>query len=427
MKHDRTEQGHSPSVLWENATVVVHPLTAPIRDGAVLVQGTRITAVGTRGALASRARGADRIDLGGAFLSPGLVDSHQHIATPPDVPYATAQLERELHGGVTAIRVMADDLRLVAELARATAAGEVPGPDIVFAAFFAGPSFFEDERVRVASVGYEPGTAPWMQAITADTDLVEAVAVARGTGAHGIKVYADLDPTLVLRLTREAHRQGMQVWAHGVVFPAGPGDVVRAGVDSVSHAVLLAYEGGAIPARYALPRAGVDIGRFDGPLPESIEVLLQDMLRRGCVLDATLFVDAYNGEPTARLPVAARITARAAEIGVPVSAGSDFPTTAEDPFPAVHRELDLLVRYAGFTPAMALAAATTGSAAALGRSFDLGRIAPGAQADMIATTEDPTIDLAALGSITTTIARGRRHDRTDFDPQAHEPERTPAL
>lgn len=412
-------------VLWEHATVLTGTGSDHVLDGAVLVRGERILAVGPRRELAAaEPTGTVHADLDGAFVLPGLIDSHQHIATPPDVPYATAQLEREVHGGVTTIRVMADDLRVVAELARASAAGDLTAPDIVFAAFFAGPSFFDDERMRVASAGHEPGTAPWMQAVDASTDLPQAVAVARGTGARAIKVYADLEPGLVRRITDEAHRQGLLVWAHGTVFPSSPADVVRAGVDSVSHACLLGYEGGTIPASYAQPRADIDLERFRDGLPAPVEALLQEMRRRDCVLDATLFVDAYTGTLTARLTAAASITARAAEIGVAVAAGTDFPTTPDDPFPALLRELDLLVEHAGFTPARALTAATTGGAAALGRSADLGRIAPGARADMIATAEDPTLDLSALRTITTTITRGRRLDRRGFDPATRARART---
>lgn len=423
--HDHPDLDGDRPVLWEHATVLAGAGAAPVPDGAVLVRGERILAVGTRRALASAAPGSTvRVDLDGAFLLPGLVDSHQHVATPPCVPYATAQLEREVYGGVTTIRVMADDLRVVAELARASAAGELPAPDIAFAAFFAGPSFFDDERVRVASAGYEPGTAPWMQAVDTHTDLAQAVAVARGTGARAIKVYADLAPETVGRITDEAHRQGLLVWAHGTVFPSGPSEVVAAGVDSVSHACLLGHEGRPVPAAYAPPRQDIDLDRFRDRVPESVDTLLREMRRRDCVLDATLFVDAHTGTPTPRLSAAARITARAAELGVVVSAGTDFPTTPDDPFPAIHRELALLVEQAGFTPARALAAATVGGAAALGRSADLGRIAPGTRADMIATAEDPTSDLSALRSITTTITRGRRLDRRGFDPRARARERT---
>ena len=55
-------------------------------------------------------------------------------------------MRRDLYSGITAVRIMADDLRAIAELARAARAGEIAGPDLYYAAIVAGPSFFEDPR-----------------------------------------------------------------------------------------------------------------------------------------------------------------------------------------------------------------------------------------------------------------------------------------
>ena len=68
------------------------------------------------------------MDLSGKFLAPGLIDSHEHLATPPNRRQALANMRRDLYGGVTAVRDMADDLRSVAELARESLVrGIVPG------------------------------------------------------------------------------------------------------------------------------------------------------------------------------------------------------------------------------------------------------------------------------------------------------------
>src|SRR3546814_13607272 len=79
---------------------------------------------------------------------------------------------------------MADDLRAVGDLARASLVGEIPAPDIYYAALMAGPPFFADPRVLSVSRGFAPGTAPWMPAIDAETDLRTAVTLARGTSAR---------------------------------------------------------------------------------------------------------------------------------------------------------------------------------------------------------------------------------------------------
>ncbi len=83
---------------------------------------------------------------------------------------------------------MADDLRQIADLTRAARVGEIPGPDIYYAALMAGPSFFTDPRTHETTRGGAvAGSTPWMRAITPETDLKIAVAEAHGTGATAIK------------------------------------------------------------------------------------------------------------------------------------------------------------------------------------------------------------------------------------------------
>ena len=229
------------TVVYRDATIFDGTGAAPTPGRSVVVDGDRIVEVVATEALVVP-DGAEVVELGGRFVIPGLVDSHQHLATPPDRVQAEAWLRRMVYGGVTSIRDMADDLRQVADLARACLVGEIPGPDIHYAALVAGPSFFDDPRTWQVSQGETPGTVPWMQAITDQTDLVVATALGRGTHASALKIYADLSPELVGAITAEAHRQGVPAWAHLSVFPALPMDVVRAGVDVVSHVTMLAWQ-----------------------------------------------------------------------------------------------------------------------------------------------------------------------------------------
>ena len=201
---------------------------SPKSEISILTRGERIERI-DRVAAVAPPPGAKIVQVAGLFVSPGLINSHEHLATPPDRPFAAKMMRKDLYGGITAVRDMADDLRSVADLARAARIGEIPGPDIYFAALMAGPEFFKDPRVQVASRGAVAGSVPWMQMITPQTDLEIAVAEARGTGATAIKIYADLPGDLVLAITTEAHRQGALVWAHAAVFPASPAEVIQAG------------------------------------------------------------------------------------------------------------------------------------------------------------------------------------------------------
>lgn len=370
---------------------------------------------------------AEVVELGGRHVIPGLVDAHQHIATPPDRPLAEATLRRDFFGGVTATRDMADDLRQVADIARAALVGELAAPDIHYAALMAGPTFFDDPRTWQVSQGATPGEVPWMQAITAETDLPLAVAMARGTYATAVKIYADLPGELVAAITAEAHRQGLAVWAHAAVFPATPGQVVAAGVDSVSHAHLLVHEAADRPLTTYQEKPPVDHARFAAGDDAQLGALFAEMRRRGTVLDATASLWATIGraaeDPETRTRalandgLSAALTGQALRAGVTVCAGTDRDPDPADPWPPLFDELDYLVERCGLTPAEALRCASHGGALSLGAADRLGTVEPGKQADFVVLDEDPAASLAALRSVVHVVKRGRRHDRAEFDAE----------
>jgi imidazolonepropionase-like amidohydrolase len=74
------------------------------------------------------------VNVRGKFVIPGLVNSHVHLATSANLSAAKAYLVRELYSGVTAVRDMAGDARLLGELKREAEFDEIPSPDIYYAA-----------------------------------------------------------------------------------------------------------------------------------------------------------------------------------------------------------------------------------------------------------------------------------------------------
>ena len=413
-------------VLYSDVTLIDGTGAPPRPQTDVLVRGDRIAAVGPHGSV--KAEGARAVDLAGRYVIPGLIDSHVHLATPPDRPVALAELRRDLYGGVTGVRDMADDLRAIAELAREAKASEIAAPDIAFAALMAGPSFFADPRVAAASRGWVAGTAPWMQAIDSRTDLPLAVARAKGTGADAIKIYADLSPALVAAITAEAHRQGLLVWTHSAIFPTRPADVISAGPDAISHVCYLAYQ--VEPVMLANYEDHTPVhenllaAKGDDPV---MAKLFAEMRRRGMVLDATgsLFVraDAERAKEPNRPPLrctgktTARLTAQAYRAGVIVSAGTDNGGPPDFPWPALHDEIFFLVHQAGMPPLQAIRAATLNGALAMGRAKETGTVQAGKLADFVVLTEDPLAAIENIRSIAMTVKRGHEYPRADFKPK----------
>jgi imidazolonepropionase-like amidohydrolase len=413
-------------VIYRGATLI-DGTGAPARKAmSVITEGASIVAVTPDPNVAfAQLTNATVVDLRGKYLLPGLIDSHQHLATPPNRRRAEALLRRDLYSGVTATRIMADDLRSIAELARAARVGEIAGPDLYFAALVAGPSFFDDPRTAAAAAGYKPGTAPWMQAIDDRTDLSRAIAIVRGTGATALKIYANLSPHLVRALTAEAHRQGLPVWAHGAVFPTLPADVIAAGPDVISHTCYLAEQLSAHPPTTYQDKRPIDPAPLKDGDNAAMAKLFAAMKARGILLDPTLRVyregdrrAATSGKPAyCSLDLAAKLTAQAHRAGVLMSAGTDGDTPAQDDYPAVFDELELLVAHAGLTPLEAIRAATEIGARTMAQT-DQGQIAPGYLANMVVLARDPIADIANMRSVVMTIKRGRRFDRTDYIPIA---------
>jgi imidazolonepropionase-like amidohydrolase len=410
--------------VYRRATLIdgtggpARPSTTIVADGAAIVRVAPDDEV-------SGYRGAREFDLTGQFVIPGLIDSHQHIATPPDRARAEATLRRHVYGGVTAIRIMADDLRQIGDLGRATRVGEIPGPDIRYAALMAGPSFFDDPRTWQVSQGETPGSVPWMQAITDDTDLPLAVARAKGTHATAIKIYADLPGRTVAAITAEAHRQGLRVWAHATVFPASPAEVIGAGVDSVSHITSLIYEAAAGQLSVYKDKPPVDHQRFAGGDDPLLAALFADLKERGTVLDAT--ASMWTRDPpadpdgqaraAASAALSATLTAQAYRAGVEISAGTDYETDPADPFPALHAELAYLAQDCGIPAAQVIRSATLVGARSIGAEDSMGTIEAGKLANFVVLAADPLADLGNLGRITFVVKRGRRYPRPEYQPE----------
>ncbi|MGH9887769.1 MAG: amidohydrolase family protein [bacterium] len=400
-------QGSQPkSVTIVDVTVIDGTDAAPKPHMTVILRGGRITDLLAAGAAAPATD--TTVDGAGRYLIPGLIDSHVHIGT---MPWAREvdQLGRALRGGVTSVFDMAGDTRATGNLARASLVGEIRAPSIYYVALMAGPAFFTDRRVLAASRGYAAGTAPWMQSITNETDLVRAVATAKGTGAVAIKLYAALPGTLAASIAAEAKRQGLRTVAHATTFPGRPLELVQAGVNILAHTPYLVWEGSAPTDSFALRARGDFLGVPAASPP--IEKLLAGMRDKGTMLNPTVWVFDEAQPPDSvskvRAPWMYAVTRRAAQLGVPIVAGTDglFGING-DSLPALHRELELLVLRAGLTPAQALTSATLNGARAIGVADQTGTIAVGKTADLLLLDADPLADIRNTRRIRVVIKNG---------------------
>jgi imidazolonepropionase-like amidohydrolase len=390
----------APDLVLANVTVVDGLGGPPVAGRTVEIRAGRIATIRS-----ARPTEPQSLDLTGRFLIPGLIDSHAHLGHTG--ARLGAILDSLLRGGITAVREMACCADLYRPLS--SQADSTPTPRIFFSAFWADPAFFAvDPRVAATP---NAGKLPWFLGVTGATDLMSAVRDARASGATGLKIYSNLAPALVAAIAAEGRRQGMRVWSHPVVFPTRPAAVVAAGVDVISHAALLAWEGAdTLPLRYD---AGPRFNPFGPPAPygsvapdaPSVIRVLEAVRDRGVILDAT--VSTMRGAVSEEaFAWAARVTALAHRMGIPIAAGTDREAFV-DGYPALFAELEVLVRDVGVTPLEALAAATRNGARVLGLERELGSIGPGMVADLVVVPSDPSRDIRHARAVSHVIKGGR--------------------
>jgi len=389
------------------ATIIDANHKTPLSNQTVLISHSQISDIFNDGSKAIP-DSFSIIEIKGKYLLPGLIDSHVHMATDPsgvdNRAHTLDVLSRMLFSGITSVRDMAGDARTLASLSRDAFKADIISPDIYYSALMAGPVFFADPRTVSSSEGFAAGNAPFMKAVTDSTDIALAVAEAKGTGATGIKLYANLSASLVKKIVAEANKQNIIVWGHAWLDDARPSDIVKAGVNPVSHSPLLLYEKiDSIPASW---RNGHTAYKSIGDSIPDLSSLFQSMRDHHTILDATMLAYKKFAESDTAFrysyEITKYITARAYKAGVTIDAGTD-----DDQEEFVQKEMELMVKDAGFTPIDALIAGTLNGAKALRIDNRCGTISTGKAADLLVLNKNPLKKIENIESVDMVIKRGK--------------------
>ncbi|MBW8824111.1 MAG: amidohydrolase family protein [Xanthomonadales bacterium] len=365
----------------------------------VLVRDGRIVAVGPAASVTVPA-GAQRIELPGATLTPGLIDLHSHLLLHPynetswndqvlkeAVPYrvlAAANHARDtLMAGFTTLRDLGTEGAGYADvsLRKAIDDGTIPGPRLFIAT-----------RAIVATGSYGPGPRGFRddidlpagaQEVSGVDNVIAAVREQAGHGADWIKVYADyrwgpggvsqttFTAAELKALVDAAHVSGRPVSAHAST-DAGMRMAIDAGVDSIEHGY-----GGSVDTFKRMHDRGVAY------IPTLTAVESTE----------TYFNHYVPGtsQATPRMLESQQAFRRAREAGVRIGNGSDVGVFRHGDNA---RELVWMAKL-GMPAPQALHAATDVAARILRKEDSFGRIAPGLRADLVAFPGDPSGDIGA--------------------------------
>jgi imidazolonepropionase-like amidohydrolase len=367
-----------------------------MEDAVVVVSGERIVKVGS--GEGSVPPGAKVIDLRRYTGIPGLIDVHTHMTyywdqRPGTQPWsqqgrrrsaetvflAQENARKTLESGVTTVRDLG-----------ASEYGDIVMRDLINRGAMIGPRMFVAgfglSRQRTAPRPGAPPGAPRGR-IAEMADIPVAVKAQVDAGADWIKMYgstgsgADVtgDETFTFDEMKAAvdaaHAAGKRIAIHSY-GPQGGSDAVRAGAESVEHAVDLDDSTLAVMAArgtYYVPT--IDHNRYYAEYHEQF----------GYTPEQVAALDAFRARnlETAR---------RAWKAHVRFAMGSDAVFTM---FGQNTRELGWFTQI-GMTPAEALATATSNAADLLGMKETLGAVAPGHYADIVAVRGDPLRDIRVV-------------------------------
>jgi imidazolonepropionase-like amidohydrolase len=377
----------------------------PRHNQVIIIKGNRIESVGD--ASTQIPAGATLIDLSKTTVLPGLIDSHTHIFLQGEDPAeggydanilkypaslraarATVSVRRALEQGFTTLRDVETE---------GAGYGDVGIKQAIEGGYIPGPRLFVATRAISTTGGYNlEGYAPELimpkgaQIVDGPVEARKAAREQLDHGADWIKVYMThrswvgksgelvSQPTLTLEelkaIVDEAHGWGKKVACHAY-SGIGLQRALDGGCDSIEHGLQIT----------------------DGQIAQ--------MVKQGtwyCPTIAVYYTDWASPDTDAgkrdrlRASVHEESFRKAMKAGVKIVFGTDIGGIPWNQ--PIAQEFPLMTKL-GMTPADALRSATSRAAEMLDMTGQIGVLAPGAYADVIAVEGDPLQKIEELGRV----------------------------
>jgi imidazolonepropionase-like amidohydrolase len=390
-------------IFFESANLIdgIHPVK---ENATVVVEGERITAVGTNGDVPKPSAQDTVYDLNGRSLMPGMVQCHYHgaydnIATLIDIDLKHPPTY------LTLVAAHNAELLLRAGFTGAVGAGALHNIDVTLKrainhGLIQGPRFLASGRDVVTtgdSVDFHPswwnlqmqglalicdGPDEFRKAVRDEIKQGVDIIKLYPTGGHGLAWPADVMTMTQAELNAAAdatHERGKKIRGH-IISKRGILAALDAGVDVIDHADMMDEE--------CIERF-IKQGTYVVPSLYFPYMMVEQKRRTGKA--------AFPGvdEMERGLEQSYRILPKAHAAGVKLLVGDDFGTPAM-PHGDYAKELEAYVKGAGIPAIEVLGWATRNGAELLGMKDDLGTIEAGKLADLLVVDGDPSIDITLL-------------------------------
>ena len=356
--------------------------------------------------------GAELVRLEGKTLVPGLIDLHVHLTGDPGGDFWKDAVDTEDWGvvvgaknalltaraGFTTVREAGSAKGSAFALRRGTEEGVIPGPRILAA----GPALsiigghgdvtgFRPEINELLGSGFtctgaEECAAKVRRASQNGSDVIKITATGGVLSQQGRGLEAHFTSAEMKSIADTAHSLGLKVMAHAH-GARGMEAAARAGIDTIEHGTYLDE-----PAARAMRERGTVL----------VPTLLafQGISER---LDKGIYTPVVETKVREVAETARTFMGKAMKWGVPIAFGTDAGVFEH----GRNAEEFALMRAQGMSDRQALASATTEAARVLGMENEIGRIAPGYSADMIAVSGNPLEDVRVLEKVDWVMVRGR--------------------